>query len=80
MAFYIELEKIEHTNEYVRYKFYTEPDNVGIVEYNFVADLCVEVQHAPSDLSGCLYERAALKIVKHWYYDKEFPDKTCWAS
>lgn len=35
MAFYIDSDKIEHTKEYVRYKYYNAPDNVGIIELNF---------------------------------------------
>lgn len=79
MAFYIGLDKIEHAHEYVKYKYYDSVNNVGIIEFNFVSDKFREIQAAPNDLNGYMFERAAMKIIKHWK-SGEFPDKTCWAS
>lgn len=79
MAFYIDLEKIKHNDKSIRYKFYDKPDNVGIIELNFVEDKFKEIQPAPNDSNGLLFERAAMKIAKHWK-SGEFPDKTYWAS
>ena len=79
MAFYIDLDKIEHTNEYVRYKYYNTADNVGILELNFSTLKFKEIQPTPYDINGYMFERAAMKITKHWNKG-ELPDKTCWAS
>ncbi|MFM8454104.1 MAG: hypothetical protein ACKOAD_03870 [Gammaproteobacteria bacterium] len=79
MAFYIDLDKLEHTNEYVRYKFYDMPDNVGIIEFNFLKEEFKEILPAPNDPSHVFFDRAAMKIIKHWRTG-EFPEKTCWAS
>ena len=79
MALYIDLDKIEHTQKYVRYKYYNSPENVGIIELNFTTEKFNEIQAAPNDPKGILFDRAAMKIVKHWK-EGNFPDKTCWAS
>ena len=79
MAFYIDLDKVEHTEEYVRYKYYNRPDNVGIIELNFSTGKFKEITAAPDDPNGYMFERAAMKIVKHWKKG-ELPEKTCWAS
>jgi hypothetical protein len=79
MAFYIDLDKIEHTKEYVRYKYYDSPDNIGIIELNFATERFKEIQPAPNDPNGYMFERAAIKISKHWSKG-ELPDRTCWAS
>jgi hypothetical protein len=79
MAFYIDLDKIEHNENFVRYKYYDAPDNVGIIELNFVEDKFKEIKPAPRDPNGLLFERAAMKLVKLKRHGN-FPDKTYWAS
>lgn len=79
MVFYIDLDKIEHADEYVRYKYYNSDDNVGILELNFSTLKFKEVQAATYDINGYMLERAAMKITKHFNKGK-LPDKTCWAS
>jgi hypothetical protein len=65
MAFYLDMDKIEHTETYVRYKYYNRPDNVGIVEFDFVTEKFTEIEAAPDDPNGHMFERAAMKIAKH---------------
>lgn len=79
MTFYIDLDKIEHTEGYVRYKYYNRPDNVGIIELDFTTGKFREITAAPDDPNGYMFERAAMKIAKHWK-SGELPEKTCWAS
>lgn len=79
MAFYIDLDKVEHTEEYVRYKYYNRTDNMGIIELNFTTGKFKAIIAAPDDPNGYMFERAAMKIVKHWKQG-ELPEKTCWAS
>lgn len=79
MAFYIELEKVEQTEKYVRYKYYTSATNIGILELDFEKENIVEVSPAPDDKNGLLFQRASMRIFKHWKND-EYPSKTCWAS
>ncbi|MFM8453535.1 MAG: hypothetical protein ACKOAD_00860 [Gammaproteobacteria bacterium] len=81
MHFCIYLNKIEHTEKYVRYEYYSydSPDKIGIIELNFISDKFKEVQPAANDTNGYLFERAGMKIVKHWK-KAEFPDNTCWVS
>ena len=79
LAFYIDLDKIEQTETYVRYIYYNRPDNAGILELNFIAGNFTEIEVAPDDPNGYLLERAAMKISKHWKKG-ELPEKTFWAS
>ena len=79
MAFYIDLDKIAQTDEYVRYKFYTSEHNVGVIELNFQEEKFKEITPAPEDKNGLYFERAAWAIAKRWK-NRELPDQLCWAS
>lgn len=79
MAFYIEIEKIEQTKFFVRYKYYTSPENVGVLELDLKKEKIIEIDAAPEDKNGLLFQRASMQIFKHWK-NGEFPEKTYWAS
>ena len=79
MAFYIDLVKIKESDTHATYKFYTSADNVGIVEIRKSDGHVSEIETAPDDNLGRLFERSAWALMRHWKKG-EYPEKTCWAS
>ena len=64
MGFYIELEKISETKLSVQYRFFNlttdieiSADNTGIIEVDKTTEEIVEIQHAPNDKNGFIFER-----------------------
>lgn len=81
MALLIDIVKLEQTEKIVRYKYYiyTTPEDYGVLEIDLDSEKVYEVKQAPNDPDKILFNRAAMKIAKHWE-NGNFPDKTCWAS
>ncbi len=86
MGFYIELEKISETEVSVQYRFFNlttdmeiSANNTGIIELDKVTEEVIEIQHAPNDKNGLVFERAAKVLAKCWK-ENVYPEKTCWAS
>lgn len=87
MGFYIELEKINETESIAQYRFFNltsaieiTPDNTGIIEINKMTGEVLEIQHAPNDIHGYIFERAAGALIKTCWQKNIYLDKTCWAS
>lgn len=79
MAFYVGLIKISENEVSVQYQFETDKNNTGIIEIRKSDGNVKEIQAAPADSEGLIFERAAWAAIRHWRQG-EFPDKTCWAS
>lgn len=79
MAFYIDLEKINETDEFVEYKYFTSQDNAGVILLRKSDGNIKEIIPAPLDKHGHIFERAARALMRCWK-DNNYPDKTYWAS
>jgi hypothetical protein len=78
MAFYIEMDKVADTNEYVEYTFGRDQE-VGLIRLNKNSEAISVVKECPLDTNGKWSQRAAIKLIRLWR-DRELPDKTQWAS
>jgi hypothetical protein len=78
MAFYIEMDKVTDTDEFVEYTFGRDKE-VGLIRLNKKDQTVSVIQEYPLDSSGKWSQRAAVKLVRLWR-DKSLPDKTQWAS
>ena len=79
MAFYITINKVAETSETVTYEYFDEEAGKGQLKINRATGDVAEVFAAPGDASGRRFQRAAMKVIKHWK-EGEFPEETCWAS
>jgi hypothetical protein len=79
MAFYITINKTSETAEACTYEFSDTETGKGLLRIEKETGNVTEVMAAPGDTSGRRFERAAVKIMRHWKLG-EFPDETCWAS
>lgn len=79
MVFYIDIVKFKKTELLVQYKFYTSEENIGIVEIRKSDGNVIEIQPAPNDSLGRLFERTVWALIRPWKKG-EYPEKTCWAS
>ena len=78
MAFYIEMDKLADTEEYVEYSFGRRTD-IGILRLNKVRGTLTVLSECPLDQAGEWSQRAAMKLARLWK-DGVYPDKTQWAS
>lgn len=78
MAFYIEMDKVIETEEYVEYTFGRNVE-VGIIRLDKVSTVIKVLKACPLDKNGAWSERAAMKLARHWK-NGSFPEKTEWAS
>jgi hypothetical protein len=78
MAFYIEMDKVADTNEYVEYTFGRDQE-VGLIRLNKNSEAISVIKECPLDTNGKWSQRAAIKLIRLWR-DRELPDKTQWAS
>lgn len=78
MAFYIEMEKLSETDEYVEYSFGRGSD-VGIVRFDKARESISIVSECPVDNSGKWAQRASMKLAK-LSQEGIFPARTQWAS
>ncbi|NWL75487.1 hypothetical protein DM872_01270 [Pseudomonas taiwanensis] len=78
MAFYIEINKVAETEEYVEYSFGQLVD-VGMLRLDKVRGTVTILSECPLDQHGHWSLRATVKLTRHW---KEgiLPEKTEWAS
>lgn len=81
MALLIDIVKSIETEKIIQYKYYiySDPDKYGILEIDLASEKVYEVLQAPNDVDRLLFNRAAMKIAKHWK-EGNFPNKTCWGS
>ena len=78
MTFYINLEKIDESVEFVQYNFKTSDDNVGLMQIRKTDGNVTEIVAAPND-DGLFFERAAWILMRHWRKNA-YPDEICWRS
>lgn len=79
MAFYIEIDKISETGDVAIYEFSDTETGKGRLRLDKASGDVTEVVAAPGDAQGRRFQRAAVKVVRHWK-EGQLPDKTCWAS
>lgn len=79
MAFYIDIEKISETVDETIYEFSDTQAGKGQLRIDKASGNVTEVIPAPGDSQGHRFQRAAVKVLRHWK-DGQFPNKTCWAS
>jgi len=79
MAFYIEIDKISETVAEAIYEFSDTEAGKGRLRLDKASGDVTEVMAAPGDDKGRRFQRAAVKVVRHWK-EGQLPDKTCWAS
>lgn len=78
MAFYIEMDKIIDTDEYVEYSFGRDK-NIGTIRFCKINESISIIKECPLDTTGKWSERAAVKLLRLWQ-SGNLPDKTQWAS
>ncbi|NWB46396.1 hypothetical protein HX829_07815 [Pseudomonas gingeri] len=78
MAVYIEMDKVENTDEYVVYTFGRDPQ-LGLIRLDKKTEAVYILKECPLDASGRWSEMAAVKLVLLWRCG-ELPEKTQWAS
>ncbi|BBP53003.1 hypothetical protein PHLH3_26290 [Pseudomonas sp. St386] len=78
MAFYIEMDKIADTEEFVDYSFGRGMD-VGVLRLNKVRGTLTVLSACPLDQDGEWSQRASMKLARLWK-EGVYPDKTQWAS
>jgi hypothetical protein len=79
MAFYIEIDKISENADEAIYDFSDSEARKGRLRLDKASGDVTEVVAAPGDVHGRRFQRAAVKVVRHWK-EGQLPDKTCWAS
>jgi len=79
MAFYVEIDKISETVNEAIYEFSDTEAGKGRLRLDKASGDVTEVVAAPSDVHGRRFQRAAVKVIRHWKEGK-LPGKTCWAS
>ena len=79
MAFYIKIDKISETVDEAIYEFSDTETGTGRLRLDKVSGYVTEVVAAPGDSRGHRFQRAAVKVVRHWR-EGPLPGKTCWAS
>jgi hypothetical protein len=78
MAFYIEMDKVVETEEYVEYTFGRNLE-VGIIRLGKMDETIHVLKEFPLDVNGEWSKRAAMKLIRLWI-SGNFPEKTQWAS
>ncbi len=78
MAFYIEMDKITDTEEYVDYSFGRGTD-IGVLRLNKVRGTLMVLSVCPLDQDGGWSQRASMKLARLWK-EGVYPEKTQWAS
>ena len=78
MAFYIEMDEVAETEEYVECTFGRNLD-VGLIRMDKGGESIRVLKECPLDKNGAWSKRAATKLVRLWR-EGHFPDKTEWAS
>lgn len=79
MAFCIEIEKISETVNETIYEFFDMATGKGRLRLDKASGEVTEVAAAPGDGQGHRFQRAAVKVLRHWK-EGQLPEKTCWAS
>ena len=78
MAFYIEMDKLVETDEYVDYTFGRGLD-VGIIRLDKIRETLTVLKECPLDARGSWSDRVGMKLAR-LFVQGEFPEKTEWAS
>ncbi|MBD9608192.1 hypothetical protein ACVK1X_005132 [Pseudomonas sp. PvR086] len=78
MAFYIEMDKVVETEEYVEYTFGRNLE-VGIIRLGKKDETIHVLKECPLDVNGEWSKRAAMKLIR-LSRGGSFPGKTQWAS
>ncbi|MGX0889705.1 hypothetical protein AB7M22_001713 [Pseudomonas sp. ADAK2 TE3594] len=78
MAFYIEMDKVVETEEYVEYTFGRNLE-VGIIRLGKKDETICVLKECPLDVNGEWSKRAAMKLIRFWK-SGDFPEETQWAS
>ncbi len=78
MAFYIEMDKVEETDEYVEYSF-GRNSAFGLIRLDKNNKTVRVLKECSLDISGKWSQRAAVKLVRLWR-SGSLPEKTQWAS
>lgn len=78
MAFYIEMDKVAETEEYVVYTFGRNLE-VGLIQLEKNGEAIRVLRECPLDVNGAWSKRAGVKLARLWK-NGSFPDKTQWAS
>ncbi|KRB98278.1 hypothetical protein [Duganella sp. Root198D2] len=79
MAFYITINKIAETADICTYEFLDHEAGRGVLQIGKDTGDITEIMAAPGDTAGRIFERAAVKVLRHWKIG-EYPAETCWAS
>ncbi|OZG69975.1 hypothetical protein BTA51_28295 [Hahella sp. CCB-MM4] len=78
MALYIEMDKVNETNEFVEYSF-GRGECVGLIRLDKANEAIHVINECPLDQSGRWSQRAAVKLIRLWR-EGRLPEKTHWAS
>ncbi|RUR73946.1 hypothetical protein ACF3DV_25370 [Chlorogloeopsis fritschii PCC 9212] len=79
MAFYVVLLKDSEDDKKVVYYFGSSEEKLGRLELDKLSGEVKEIEPAPTNNSSALFVRASAKIYRHWQ-QRNFPEKSCWAS
>lgn len=78
MAFFIEMDKVAETEEYVEYTFGRNFE-VGVIRLGKKDGTIHVLRECPLDMNGEWSQRAAMKLIRLMRSDG-FPERTQWAS
>ncbi|MNF68501.1 hypothetical protein [Pseudomonas sp. BF-R-01] len=78
MAFYIEMDKVAETEEYVEYTFGRGLE-IGVIRLGKKDGTIHVLKECPLDMEGEWSQRAAMKLIR-LMRSGDFPERTQWAS
>ena len=79
MAFYIQINKVSETEDWVDYEFWESENDVGSLRLDRKAGKVTELHQIESANAAAVFTRASWKILHH-FLAGEFPERTCWES
>lgn len=79
MAFYIQISKIDESEQAARYRFEGDGGKSGIFEIAKSSGEVTLIEPMPDDEKGHFFNRAAVKILKEWR-EGVLPETSEWAS
>ena len=79
MAFYIQINKVYETEDWVDYEFWESQNDVGSLRLDRKAGKVTELREIKATNAEAVFTRASWKILQH-FLAGEFPQKTSWES
>jgi hypothetical protein len=79
MAFYIQINKVSETEDWVDYEFWESENDVGCLRLDRRAGKVTKLRDIKAANAEAVFTRASWKVLQH-FLASEFPEQTCWAS